>query len=62
MPLGSRYVIANEMQTTNLSYTGVYSNFQINEIAKGFNLGISYDKTGIDKQNDQFGINIKSKF
>lgn len=60
--LGSRYVIANEMQNTNLSYTGIYSNFQINEIAKGFNLGISYDKTGIDKQNDQFGINIKSKF
>ncbi|WP_041957153.1 hypothetical protein [Sulfurospirillum arsenophilum] len=59
--LGSRYVIANEMQT-NLSYTGVYSNFQLNEIVKGLNLGISYDKTGIAKQNDQFGINIKSKF
>lgn len=59
--LGSRYVIANEMQT-NLSYTGVYSNFQLNEIVKGLNLGLSYDKTGIAKQNDQFGINIKSKF
>lgn len=59
--LGSRYVIANEMQT-NLSYTGVYSNFQLNEIIKGLNLGLSYDKTGIAKQNDQFGINIKSKF
>lgn len=59
--LGSRYVIANEVQT-NLSYTGVYSNFQLNEISKGLNLGLSYDKTGIAKQNDQFGINIKSKF
>ncbi|WP_263831704.1 hypothetical protein [Sulfurospirillum oryzae] len=59
--LGSRYVIANEMQT-NLSYTGVYSNFQLNEIAKGLNLGLTFDKTGIAKQNDQFGINIKSKF
>jgi hypothetical protein len=59
--LGSRYVIANEEQT-NLSYTGIYSNFQLNEISKGLNLGFSYDKTGIAKQNDQFGINIKSKF
>ena len=59
--LGSRYVVATEMQT-NLSYTGVYSNFQLNEIAKGLNLGLSYDKTGMDKQNDQFSINIKSKF
>jgi|GEM_PF-701239 len=59
--LGSRYVIANEVQT-NLSYTGIYSNFQLNEITKGLNLGFSYDKTGIDKQSDQFSINIKSKF
>ena len=59
--LGSRYVVASEVQT-NLSYTGVYSNFQIDEISKGFNLGVSFDKTGQDKQNDQFSINIKSKF
>ena len=59
--LGSRYVIANDMQNT-FSYTGVYSTFQIDEIAKGLNFGISYDKTGIDKQNNQFNINLKSKF
>lgn len=59
--LGSRYVVASE-EKTNLSYTGVYSNFQLNEIAKGLNLGVSFDKTGMDKQNDQFSINIKSKF
>ncbi|KFL34966.1 MULTISPECIES: hypothetical protein [unclassified Sulfurospirillum] len=59
--LGSRYVVATEMQT-NLSYTGVYSNFQLNEISKGLNLGVSYDKTGMDKQNDQFSINFKSNF
>jgi hypothetical protein len=59
--LGSRYVVANEEQT-NLTYTGVYSNFQLNEISKGFNLGVAFDKTGQDKQNDQFSINIKSKF
>ena len=59
--LGSRYVIANEMQN-RFSYTGVYSSFQVDEVAKGLNLGISYDKTGVDKQNDQFSINIKSKF
>ena len=59
--LGSRYVVASEVQT-NLSYTGVYSNFQLNEISKGFNLGVSYDKTGMDKQNDQFIINFKSNF
>jgi len=59
--LGSRYVVATEEQT-NLTYTGVYSNFQLNEISKGFNLGVAFDKTGQDKQNDQFSINIKSKF
>ena len=59
--LGSRYVVATEMQT-NFSYTGVYSNFQLNELSKGLNLGLSYDKTGMDKQNNQFLINIKSKF
>jgi len=59
--LGSRYVVASEVQT-NLSYTGVYSNFQLNEISKGLNLGLSFDKTGIDKQSDQFSINFKSKF
>ncbi|AOO64784.1 hypothetical protein [Sulfurospirillum halorespirans] len=59
--LGSRYVVASEVQT-NLSYTGVYSNFQLNEISKGFNLGVAFDKTGQDKQNDQFSINFKSKF
>ena len=61
MTLGSRYVVATEMQT-NLSYTGVYSNFKLDEISKGLNLGVSFDKTGMDKQNDQFSINIKSKF
>lgn len=59
--LGSRYVIANELQN-NVSYTGIYSNFKLNEISKGLNLGISYDKTGEDKQNNQFSVNIKSKF
>lgn len=61
MLLGSRYVIANDMQNT-FSYSGVYSTFKIDEIAKGLNFGISYDKTGMDKQNDQFSINLKSKF
>lgn len=59
--LGSRYVITNDTQST-LSYTGVYSSFKLNEISKDFNLDIAYDKTGIDKQNNQFNINFTKKF
>ncbi len=59
--LGSRYVLANDTQNT-LSYTGIYSSFKLNEIAKNVNLNIAYDKTGIDKQNNQFNINFTKKF
>jgi len=59
--LGSRYVLANDEQT-NLSYTGVYTNFQVDELSKGLNLGVAYDKTGLDKQNDHINLTIKSKF
>jgi hypothetical protein len=59
--LGSRYVIANEAQST-LSYTGVYSDFKLDEISKGLNIGLAYDKTGLAKQNDQFRLQIKSTF
>ena len=59
--IGSRYVIASEFQNT-YSYTGIYSSFKVNEIAKGFNIGILYDKTGIDKQNNQFSLQLKSAF
>ncbi|MBN1839920.1 MAG: hypothetical protein JW802_07765 [Campylobacterales bacterium] len=58
---GSRYVIANDTQST-LSYTGIYSSFKLNEIAKNVNLNIAYDKTGIDKQENQFSINFTTKF
>lgn len=59
--LGSRYVLANDAQT-NISYTGVYTNFKVDEISKGLNLGIAYDKTGIDKQNNQLNFTIKTTF
>ena len=59
--IGSRYVIASEFQNT-YSYTGIYSSLKVNEIAKGFNIGILYDKTGIDKQNNQFSLQLKSAF
>jgi len=59
--LGSRYVLANDEQS-NLSYTGVYTNFQLDELSKGLHIGVAYDKTGLDKQNDQVNFTIKSKF
>lgn len=61
MLIGSRYVMASDAQST-LSYTGVYSDFQLDELSKGLNIGVAYDKTGIDKQNDQFRLHIKSNF
>lgn len=59
--VGSRYVIANEAQT-NLSYTGIYTDFKLEELVRGLDFGLAYDKTGIAKQNDQFRLQIKSKF
>jgi len=59
--LGSRYVLTTHEQTM-LSYTGVYTDFKLNELSKGLNLGILYDKTGIDKQNNQMSIQIKKSF
>ncbi|AFL68133.1 hypothetical protein [Sulfurospirillum barnesii] len=59
--LGSRYVFANDTQNT-LSYTGIYSSFKLNEIAKNTHIDIAYDKTNIDKQENQFSINFMKKF
>lgn len=61
LTLGSRYVIANDLHS-NVSYTGIYSTFKAHEIAKGLDIGLSYDKTRLDKQNDQFRLNLKTNF
>ncbi|MBV5279345.1 MAG: hypothetical protein J0647_10035 [Campylobacteraceae bacterium] len=59
--VGSRYTLMDD--TSNLvSYTGIYSSLILDELNKGLNVGIYYDKTGLDKKGDQFSLKIKSNF
>lgn len=61
LTLGSRYSITSD-NLNLVSYTGVYSSFLLDELNKGLNIGIYYDKMGIDKQGNQFNLKIKNDF
>ena len=61
LSIGSRYSIENDASSI-VSYTGIYSSILLDEIAKGLNIGLSYDKAGLDKKGDNFTINFKSEF
>lgn len=61
LTLGSRYTLSTDEYNV-VSYTGVYSSFMLNEIDKGLNIGLYYDKTGLDKKGDKVGIKIKNEF
>ena len=61
LSIGSRYTIENEA-TSVVSYTGIYSSILLDEISKGLNIGLSYDKAGLDKKGNNSNINFKSEF
>ena len=61
LTLGSRYSLTND-NFNLVSYTGVYSSFLLDELSKGLNVGIYYDKIGMDKQGNQFSLKIKNDF
>lgn len=61
LTLGSRYSLTND-NFNLVSYTGVYSSFLLDELNKGLNIGIYYDKIGMDKQGNQFSLKIKNDF
>ena len=61
LSIGSRYTIESEA-TSVVSYTGIYSSILLDEISKGLNIGLSYDKAGLDKKGNNFNINFKSEF
>ena len=61
LTLGSRYSLTND-NFNLVSYTGVYSSFLLDELNKGLNIGIYYDKMGMDKQGNQFSLKIKNDF
>ena len=61
LSIGSRYTIESEA-TSVVSYTGIYSSILLDEISKGLNIGLSYDKAGLDKKGNNFTINFKSEF
>lgn len=61
LTIGSRYSLTND-NFNLVSYTGVYSSLILDELNKGLNIGIYYDKMGMDKQGNQFSLKIKNDF
>lgn len=61
LTIGSRYSLTND-NFNIVSYTGVYSSLILDELNKGLNIGIYYDKMGMDKQGNQFSLKIKNDF
>ena len=59
--VGSRYSFTSD-NLNIVSYTGVYSSLVLDELSKGLNVGIYYDKIGMDKQGNQFSLKIKNDF
>ena len=59
--VGSHYSFTND-NLNLVSYTGVYSSLLLDELNKGLNVGIYYDKMGMDKKGDQFSLKIKNDF
>ena len=59
--VGSHYSFTND-NLNLVSYTGVYSSLLLDELNKGLNVGIYYDKIGMDKKGDQFSLKIKNDF
>lgn len=61
LTVGSRYSFKSD-NLNLISYTGVYSSLVLDELNKGLNIGIYYDKIGLDKKGDQFSLKIKNDF
>lgn len=61
LTVGSRYSFTSD-NFNLVSYTGVYSSLVLDELSKGLNVGIYYDKIGLDKKGDQFSLKIKNNF
>lgn len=61
LTVGSRYSFKSD-NLNLVSYTGVYSSLVLDELNKGLNIGIYYDKIGLDKKGDQFSLKIKNDF
>lgn len=61
LTVGSRYSFMSD-NFNLVSYTGIYSSLILDELNKGLNVGIYYDKIGMDKQGNQFSLKIKNDF
>lgn len=61
LTIGSRYTYINEL-TNTVSYTGIYSSLILDEINKGLNVSLYYDKAEKAKENDKFSLKIKNNF
>lgn len=64
LAIGSYYTYTNET-INNVSLTGIYSSFILDDIHKGFNVKLNYDKydnVGTGKESDKFSIKIKNNF
>ncbi|MDD2382920.1 MAG: hypothetical protein PHN18_01885 [Sulfurospirillaceae bacterium] len=61
LTIGSRYTYMNEL-TNTISYAGIYSSLILDEISKGLNVSLYYDKAEKAKENDKFSLKIKNNF
>lgn len=61
LTLGSRYTLSNNTYGI-VSYTGIYSSFLLDNLSKGLNLDVSFDKIGEDKKEGMLNLKIKSSF
>lgn len=59
--LGSRYTVA-ENALTQHTYSGIYSSFLADEIIKGLNVTLAYDRALEDEDIRQWRIQFKSNF
>ncbi len=61
LSVGSRYTYINEL-TSNVSYAGIYSSLILDEINKGLNVSLYYDKAESANEDDKFSLKIKTNF
>ncbi|MDD3343634.1 MAG: hypothetical protein PHR87_08680 [Sulfurospirillaceae bacterium] len=61
LSIGSRYTLMNN-PTSLVSYSGIYTSLILDEINKGLNVGLYYDRIGLEKEGDKFSLKIKNNF
>lgn len=61
MALGSRYSVMEDDKTIN-SYNGIYSSIMLNDIIRGLQMTVAYDKKHEGDEEKQWSVQFKSHF